>query len=111
MRYFIAQPYGIHIFCMTDRAEYTLRSRVSTRRVQSSRGYCAMRGDRVFIGVFDGRLGTRVHECTHAAHMILLHCGVATPSTDYGEAHAFLSEHIFDMTRLKDTSCPPKSST
>jgi hypothetical protein len=53
-------------------------------------------GEIYFVGVFDGRLCTLVHECAHVVLMLFERSGLAVSNAEsHGEAYCYLLEDMF----------------
>jgi len=92
----VAEPFGVLVKLVTARDTFEAYSG-HNERIAGAAGLCErLREGGILIGVFDGRAETLVHECVHAAMMILTRAGIDARN-DSGEVLAHLTHWMFSQ--------------
>lgn len=92
MRYtYAVQPYGCKLVFTDTLKEFHALAPYDGRGADGAVAP-GKRADFV-LGVFDRHWLTLVHECVHAASMILTHCGI-DPQSNHAEPLAYLVDHL-----------------
>lgn len=101
MKSFRAMPYRYTVYVTSDTAEmdaaYAAAGGQDKHDWQAGAVWCS--GGNVYLGVFDGELGTLAHEAAHAALDISNRVGY--DPTGEQEPFAYLLEYIFVKARKK----------
>ncbi|WYW04336.1 hypothetical protein Kurepalu1_00034 [Pseudomonas phage vB_PpuP-Kurepalu-1] len=101
MKTFPLHPYRfiLHVTDSTEEMQqvYTALGGKGQHDWQAGAVFCHK--NKVFLGVFDGELGTLVHEASHAALDVANRVGY--DPTGEQEPFAYLLEHIFIKARQK----------
>jgi len=120
IRHIRVQPYGWHLYLFDDREKWakfvarkTHASLANKRRdcADGTTGITHVDYDAkiLYIGVFDGEIGTLAHEMTHAGVFVLDHAGIEAGASD-GETLAYLIGHLMDECVQKVLKLPVRKT-
>jgi hypothetical protein len=107
--YFQIPIYNIDCYMFTSRDDYaSAKSAVKADCVDLSGlggRCCCLDRERdgavmYYVGIFDGKLSTMVHEITHLALFVLASVGI-DPQSSHGEAMCYLVGFLFDTCKEK----------
>lgn len=102
-RIYTVPPFDLRVVFLDTRRDFFVVHKGEHRAAvgEGTRGICVP-GDNVdfIIGVFNRKLPTLVHECSHCAVFILQLCGI-DPMSNNDEPQAFLTEHLFEVGRKR----------
>lgn len=92
---YTAAPYGRRVkLYLTEKALNRALARLKWERAPGALGLCYNTPKAILLRVRDKSKYTLLHECTHAALMILEHVGI-DPTAAGGEPMAYLLEHMY----------------